>query len=345
MNNIKYIAASVAAALTLGSVTGCRPHSTENNENGVQYCKFWCGSEKVEIVPPGQTVFLAPLRWDWYTLPITMQNFYMTRSEKTGDRKERDDLQFKTKEGNDIGQDVVMNWRLDQSPKCVQTVIETVGIDIDDIKEKYVRPLARSIVRDYLSQLSSSEFYMGDKRFKMVTGATEELKKRFAKYCILVDQVSLQEYVFDDPEYQKAIDEARGAAKDKEKWEKMIDSQAELWKKNLQDQVGASNQQEAAANGEDRRVRQEADSTYVENEKKAEYTLAQRKAEGEAIVKLREAMNSRGGDSAVLMAYIENFHPLGITVLPCGAQGGNGATIRRLDLNGIINADAVRPAQ
>ncbi|MEO1171832.1 MAG: hypothetical protein AAFX94_07230, partial [Myxococcota bacterium] len=80
----------IVMGLLLG--TACVPRSTDANEVGVRFCKFMCFGKKTEVISPGRTVFMMPLVNDWYTLDISMQDFYMTRDPDSGDRKRRDDL-------------------------------------------------------------------------------------------------------------------------------------------------------------------------------------------------------------------------------------------------------------
>lgn len=327
------------AALVLGEMSGCVPRSTESNEVGINYCKFWCVGEKVETVAPGQTVFLMPIKNDWYTLRVDMQTSYMNLDKDVGDRPERDDLIFKTEEGNDIGQDIVLTWKVD--PNKAQIVVEEVGTDIRDIREKYVRPLARSIVRDYLNKLTSSEFYESQRRFEETEKATEELKAKFAQYGILVDKVTPQDYRFIDEEFQKAINSAKNAGQDAERYGHQVEAERQKWLKELETQKGDNNKLLAAADGEKRKKILEADAYFTKQQQIAEATLAEKKAEAEGVIKMRQAMASSGGDTAVLMQYVESFSPKKIVVLPC-ESGGNGLTVNRLDLNQLIGAEAVK---
>ncbi len=326
--------------LALLVATACVPGSTDTSEVGVKYCKFWCGDAKYEIIPPGQTIFYVPIKNDWYTLNLEMQSFYMTMDENTGDRGRRDDLVFKTKEGNNIGQDVVLTWKLDHT-KAVH-IIEKVGSDIETIKEKYLRPLARSIVRDHFNRLRSNEFYESQRRFEEAQKATDELKTRFQKYGIIIDRVNPQDYRFEDKRFQNAINDAKEAGQDLEKYKLEKSSQEQFWKKKLQEQIGQSNETIAAAQGEKASRAHQANATFAEYENEAQAIVAEKAAEAKAILQLRQAMASRGGETAVKMEYAKNFNPKEILVLPCDESRGTGVTIKRLDLNSLIQAEVVR---
>lgn len=331
------------AATVIGMSSGCAlPRSTDSDEIGVKYCKFWCGKEKVELVSPGRTVFVIPLKNEWYTLSSSMQSLDMTLTAQSGDRKRRDDLMFKTIEGNDIGQDIIMTWRLDHIR--AGKIIEEVGADMEAIKERYVRPIARSVIRDFFNRLHSTEFYESQRRFEVAHEAKRELARRFAPYGILVDDVNPKEYRFIDPKYQYAINDAKNAGQDREKYIREIESQRQLWKKKLEEQRGTSNEQIAAADGKRREAVLNADADYIKNDRDAAAIRTEKKAQAEAATKLRQAMASRGGDTAILGVYVQNFNPDEIVVLPCDERGG-GLAVNRLDLNALIAAEAARASQ
>src|SRR5205823_4540944 len=81
---------------------------------------------------------------------------------KSDERGGGDDLDFKTRDGNNVGVDVTVLYHIDiqSAPK----VLRTVAKDMSEVRQVLVRPLARSIPRDSLNELSSEEFYESDKR-------------------------------------------------------------------------------------------------------------------------------------------------------------------------------------
>ncbi|MEO1482943.1 MAG: SPFH domain-containing protein [Myxococcota bacterium] len=328
----------IVMGLLLG--TACVPRSTDANEVGVRFCKFMCFGKKTEVISPGRTVFMMPLVNDWYTLDISMQDFYMTRDPDSGDRKRRDDLLFKTREGNNISQDVVLTWKLDF--RKAEFIVTHVGRSTGDIKELYVRPIARSVIRDFFSRLDSDEYYEGQRRFEESKNATEELRRRFEPYGIVVDQVNPKGYQFEDPKYQEAINAAKEAGQELEKFSLEKASRREHWKKQLETQIGVSNRTVAAAQGEAESIQLQADANIAERKNEAEAIVAERAAEAQAIRKLNNAMASRGGDTAVQMEYAKHFNPESVTVLPCADTQG-GVAIQRLDLNDLIAAETARP--
>ena len=94
----------------LASLTACTPHHTSATEVGVRFSKI---TGSVERADPGATYFFAPFVNDWQTFDISTQNLVMTARAAAGDRGSKDDLRFKTRDGNDIETDVTVRWRID----------------------------------------------------------------------------------------------------------------------------------------------------------------------------------------------------------------------------------------
>jgi len=89
----------------------------------------------------------------------------MTAANKSGDRSTRDDLQFKTTDGNDISMDVTVVWTLD--PKLIPSILQSVGTS-NRRGEGEARAAhgAHARARDVLNELDSEAVYNSDKRFQ-----------------------------------------------------------------------------------------------------------------------------------------------------------------------------------
>ena len=129
---------------------GCISHTNGETEVGVVVCKLSWGCSKPgvqdDLLQPGTTTFLAPFIREVYTFDTKVQNLEMTAALNKGDRAKRDDLQFKTIDGNDISMDVTVAWTIDQ--KKAPLLLQNVGTSTNEVKETLVRPMARTIVRD-----------------------------------------------------------------------------------------------------------------------------------------------------------------------------------------------------
>jgi hypothetical protein len=172
----------------------------------VLVCKFGlgCAHQGVQSVvyPPGSTNFFAPLVRDFYTFDTKVQNLRMSAKNAADGTGEGNDLQFKTTDGSDVSMDVTVVWGIDA--QMAPSLLEMVGKDTEEVKEKLVRPMARTIVRDVLNRLDSESIYNADKRFQGAEEAQRQLATALTPYGVLVSQVILHEHRF-PPEYEKII--------------------------------------------------------------------------------------------------------------------------------------------
>src|SRR5262249_3483678 len=142
-----------------------------------------------QLYPPGSTNFFAPFIRDFYRFDSKVQNLEMVADNKRGDRGTRDDLELKTTDGNDISMDVTVVWQID--PRRAPWLLENVGTSTDEVKEKLVRPMARTLVRDVLNELDSESVYNSDKRFEKAEKARAQLSEALAPFGVLLTQVIL----------------------------------------------------------------------------------------------------------------------------------------------------------
>ena len=187
-------------------VGGCVSHSTGETEVGVLVCKIGlgCANKGVqsELYPPGSTNLFAPFIRDFYTFDTKVQNLEMVAAINRGDRNARDDVQFKTIDGNDISMDVTVAWTVDA--KHAPDLLKNIGISTQEVKEKLVRPMARTLVRDVLNELDSESIYNSDKRFEKAEKAKRVLSAALEPHGVIVSQVILHEHRF-APDYEKVI--------------------------------------------------------------------------------------------------------------------------------------------
>ncbi|MCX5759349.1 MAG: SPFH domain-containing protein, partial [Candidatus Hydrogenedentes bacterium] len=165
INVLRFAGRLTAAALLLILVTGCVPRSTGPTEVGVRTRKFALVGKKGvddQVYPPGSTYFFVPFLNDWNTFDTRLNTLDMSSLVTKGDRKGRDDLLFKTVDGNDISLDIVVSWRID--PKQAPLILQNVATDMDELKENIIRTVTRSKPRDLFGELRTEDFYLADKR-------------------------------------------------------------------------------------------------------------------------------------------------------------------------------------
>jgi regulator of protease activity HflC (stomatin/prohibitin superfamily) len=195
--------------LFLFTLSGCVPHTTGETEVGVRTRKLALfGAQGVEekSYAPGSTYFFMPFVNDWHTFDTKLQNLEMTYQPSRGDREARDDLLFKTVDGNDISLDVIIAYRIDpdRAYHILQYVAETDLI----LRDKVIRTIARSKPRDIFGELKTEEFYVAESREMQSQRAREILQKILHPLGIIVEKVLTKNYRF-NPKYQKAIEDKK----------------------------------------------------------------------------------------------------------------------------------------
>jgi regulator of protease activity HflC (stomatin/prohibitin superfamily) len=321
----------VAAAALVG---GCASHTTAETEVGVLVCTvgLGCASKGVqkEVYPPGSTNFFAPFIRDFYTFDTKTQNLRMSTTAKEGDRQGNDDLRFKTTDGSDVSMDVTVVWNVD--PNQAPLLLETVGKSTDEVKEKLIRPMARTHVRDVLNELDSESIYNADKRFQKAEEARQRLAATLAPYGVLVTQVILHEHRF-TPEYEKIIHDRKLAEQRAEQLKSESEAAQQEAIRDLEGARGKVAAEMAAAQGELAQWKLAADGAYYQQQQNADAILAEREATAQAIAKRNEALRGSGGRAMVKLKIAEALTGKNIVMLPAGASGMG---VNRLDVNKLV---------
>ena len=303
-------------ALAVFALSGCTPHTTQATEIGVKFNKL---TKSYELKEPGATHFFMPLINDWQTFDTSLRSLVMTAKADEGNRRGKDDLRFKTRDGNDIETDVTVRWRID--PNKVGYVWKFVAPDSDKVEERLVRPMARTYVRDVLNRLNSEDFYNPRLRFAAANDATRLMSDHLKPYGVVVEQVLLGDFSFKD-EYQKLINARKEAEKTAEKLEAEILATQEKNKANLQSKVAELTETLTRAQGELEQAKRAADAYVVQHQQDAEATLAEKTALAEGIRRERAALNSSAGDAYVNLQLIEALQKKELRQIP-KLPGGN----------------------
>ena len=324
-------------------LSGCTCHSTGSTEVGVLTRKLafkgLLGKPGVqpEIYAPGATYVFPAFLTDWNTFDVSMQNLAMVKDPGRGDRQGEDDLNFKTVDGNDIRVDVTVAWQVD--PQRAPYLLTKVGENVEQVKEKLVRPACRSVVRDVLNELRSEEFYVSAKRFAKASEARDRLQDVLGPEGILVRQVILGEHRF-NAEYEKVIRDKKLAEQNSERMRSEARATSEQWKSELEKAKGTVNQTLAAAAGALDTARLSADASYVQSQKQAEAIVAERKAHAEAVRKQNEALAGSGGKALVKLRIAEALQGKQLIFLPTGKSGVGVQTLNLNQLLGALSAGA-----
>jgi regulator of protease activity HflC (stomatin/prohibitin superfamily) len=296
--------------LLAAGLAGCTPHHTEATEVGVKFNKL---TSKFEVKDAGATYFFPPIINDWKTYDVSLRNLTMTTAASTGSRREKDDLRFKTRDGNDIETDVTVRWRVD--PTRVAFLWKFVAPSTEGVEERLVRPQARAYIRDVLNELHSEDFYNPAKRFAAANRSSQILAAHLKPYGLIVESVLLGDFSF-KPDYQRLINARKEAEKTAEKLEAEILATQESNQAKLQDKVAELTEQLTHAEGELEQARRNADAYLVSRQQGAQAILAEKTAQATGIQKERAALNGSAGDAYVNLQLIDALKNKDIRQIP-----------------------------
>lgn len=318
------------------SGAGCVSHSTGETEVGVLVCKIALGCPRKGVqdtlYPPGSTSFFPPFIRDFYVFDTKVQNLEMVADPRKGDRAGADDLQFKTTDGNDISMDVTVAWTID--PRRAHMLLQIVGTSTSEVKEKLVRPMARTLVRDVLNELDSESVYNSDKRFQKAEEARTVLQEALGRYGVMISQVILHEHRF-NPEYERVIHDRKLAEQRAQQLKSETEAAQQEALRNLESARGKVASDIARAEGELAQARLAADADYFQQQQNADAIVAERAANAQAIAKRNAALSGSGGRAMVKLRVAEALLGKSIVLLPGGASG---VGLNKLDVNKLLES-------
>lgn len=317
----------------------CVFYTTGDTEVGVRTRKLALFASKgVEdkVYAPGSTYFFLPYINDWNTFDTKLQNLEMTFHKDRGDRKSRDDLLFKTIDGNDISLDVIIAYQID--PAKAPYILQYVAPSNDELQQKLVRTVARSKTRDIFGELKTEEFYVADRRELQAERAKEALQKILEPMGVIVKNVLTKDYRF-NKEYQKAIEDRKIADQQAEKNKAAQRAAAEEYKRKLEEARGEVNKVIASVDGEYLQAKIEADAYFEKQKLLAQAIEAEGIAEARGIEEMNRAMALSGGEALVKLKIAESLQGKRILLLPVAEGGMN---LKTTDINQLINTFGIR---
>ncbi|MGB6065174.1 MAG: SPFH domain-containing protein [Desulfomonilaceae bacterium] len=336
---MKHLLSMLALSVACVVAAGCVPRTTGETEVGVRTIKVGIFAKKgVEdkVYAPGSTYIFLPFVNDWNTFDTKLQNLEMTYSSASGDRKARDELLFKTIDGNDIGLDVIIAYRID--PTKAPYILQYVARDNRTLREKVVRTVARSKPRDIFGELKTEDFYVAEKREAKAQSAKEALQKILGPMGIIVERVLTKDYRF-NPEYQKAIEDKKIADQRVEKNRSAQHAVLEEYKRKLEEAKGEVNKMVANVDGEYRRDKIEADAYFEKQSLLAQAIKAEGVADAEGIRQMNRALTGSGGEALVKLRIAEALQGKKIILLPVSEGGMN---LKTTNINKLIELMGVR---
>ncbi len=315
------------------------PHSTTSTEVGVRVVKWslWGKRGVVEkIYLQGATYFFPPIINDWYTFDTRLQNIEMTAASP-GFRQEKDDLIFKTIDGNDIGLDVIIAYRID--PPKAPHILQEIATDNRELEDRVVRPVMRSITRDIFGELKTEEFYVADKRTEKAEMVKSALNRILTDYGVIVESVLPKDYRFNIA-YQKAIEEKKVADQMVERFKSETKATVEEYNQKVQQAQGEVNKMIASVDGEFLKEKITADAYYEKQSMIAQAIETEGRDQAQGIEKMVDALNNSGGKTMVKVRLAEALAGKKIYLIPFGDTGG--IDLKTTNMNDLLKLYGVK---
>lgn len=313
-------------------------HQTKSTEVGIRVIKWSLFAKRgisPYIYPPGATYFFPPIINGWHTFDTKLQNMEMTVAQR-GARMGRDDLVFKTIDGNDIALDVIIAYRID--PQSAPHIMQNVAKSNVELEEKLVRPITRNVTRELFGALKTEDFYIADKRTEKSEAAKQILNQMLNPYGVIVENVLPKDYRF-NPAYQKAIEEKKIADQMAERFKSEVKATVEEYLQKMQQAQGEVNKMVADIDGEFHKAKIGADAYYAQQVMIAKAIESEGIAQAQGIEKMVEALNNTGGTTMIKMKLADALKGKKIYLLPYGSQ--EGIDLKTTNINDLLKVFGV----
>ncbi|MFC1617598.1 prohibitin family protein [Candidatus Margulisiibacteriota bacterium] len=314
-------------------------YKTSSTEIGVKVNKLksFLGKNAVSerIAEPSRLHAWFPFVYDFYVFDTSIQTIEMSYDISTGDLQDRDDLLFKTIDGNDISLDIVIQYQIVASK--APYILQYIAPNNKELKYWFIRSFARSLPRDIFGELKTEEFYEQLKRQEKAQKVKTVLNKILEPYGIIVHNVLSRDYRF-NPAYQKAIEDKKVADQLVEKNRSAKRATVEEYRKKLEEAKGEVNKLIAEVDGEYEKSKLEADAYYFQQETIAKAILFEANVESQAILAKNKALAAAGGEILVKLEMAKALKDKKIIVIP--TQGG--MNLKTMNFNELIKVYGVK---
>jgi regulator of protease activity HflC (stomatin/prohibitin superfamily) len=282
---------------------------------------FVTGSAFVRIVP-ANTVGIpttfgkvgAPLNSGFHiTAPWTeitgfstrIQELSMLRAADEGDKSKDDSISVIASGGGSMKVDVTVRFSV--APDQADELFRLAG-SIDLIKDRFVRPDTREVVRNIFGEFTAEQGYSTE-RAKIATQVTDQLAERLARRGILVDSVNVRDVL---PE-QQVLDAINAVLQTRNQAAQALEDQKK--------QVTEAQTRKQVAT-----LDKEAAITKAEAEAQAVSIAAQ--AQAEANQKIAASLSPELVQLEIAKACADAIAKTGAQVVNvCGTPGGTGGAI------------------
>jgi prohibitin 1 len=277
------IIASILTSISAGLVF------IQPEERGVVISAVAPKGYREEALQPGLR-WIVPFLENVETYPIFQQTYTMSIAQQEGDIQGDDSILARTSDGQEV--------RVDASVIYSINPVDVIQVHID-WQDRYidglVRPLARGVIRDAISQFGVEEVY-STKRGEVSTLISNEMASQMAENGLLMSNFILRNITFSD-EYAASVEQKQIA-------EQLAQQAAYVVEQRKQE----AEQARQVAQGR-------ADAVVIDAEGDAEARLIQADAEADALELI--ALAVEGNNDLISYLYINKINPnVNVMLLP-----------------------------
>ncbi len=308
-----------------------------------------------ETLSPG-LYYINPYEYEVVIFDTRQQRYEMTFLEGKGDTEISDSIRFLSDDGFEIVIDLTVLYQV--FPENAPYVVATVGRDVKDVRDKIIRPSARSFARIIGSMNIGEEFVHGSTRQAFQNNLHTALEQKCLESKVMVNQTLIRHFEVPkelrDPITRKVI-----AAKLEEQYTQQQKTQmanADLARQkelvNFQDKkvkaetskmeatIRAEQQRDVEetlvakkkfeAQGDAEKIKIDADAKLYAAKKEAEGILVQKTAEAEGQRKMVNAWSGEGARFIVakeLASRLSNAKIIPLELFFGGGGSGKGGGV------------------
>jgi regulator of protease activity HflC (stomatin/prohibitin superfamily) len=144
-----------------------------------------------ETLPAGM-YYINPYEYDIIVFDTREQRYEMTRDPEQGDTKGEDAIHFLSDDGFLISFDLTVLYQV--KAENTPMMVATIGQNIEAVRDKKIRPSARSFARIIGSKHKGEEFIHGITRERFQQDLDTALKEKCAESSIIINQTLVRNF-------------------------------------------------------------------------------------------------------------------------------------------------------
>ena len=269
----------------LMTVVGAGLVFIQPEERGVVISAVAAGGYRQEALQPGLN-WIVPFMESVRTYRIARQTYTMSVTSNAGQVEGDDSIRARTADGQEVSVDASVIFGIDPN-QVVQVHIDWQDRYMDEL----IRPLARGVIRDTVSQYGVEEVY-GSKRVELTQEIIVTLGKKLDENGLTLVDFVLRDIGF-SAEYAASVEQKQIAEQQAQQAKFVVEQRK-------QEAEQARQVAQGAADAVVIRAQADADSAVIRAKGEAESRLIQAGAEATALAKLAQVVK----DNPALLQYL-----------------------------------------